>query len=456
MGGILGGGGGGGNSTTVQKADPWSGQQPYLTQQFQEAQKLYQDKTPQLDPAAYNQALEQWKTQGGLENSPTNLSINPYGNGSGGTWYQVKGDGGFSQSFADQAQAQSFIDLQKNRPDQSKFIIPGSEGSSALAPAYYPGQTIANQSPETLQAQQLAGERAMSGSPLTNAAKNYTQGLLGGDYLKPDSNPYLDGMFSNAADQVQQRVNSAFGGAGRYGSGINQEVMTRELGKTAQDVYGQNYENERNRQMQGLLFAPQLANQDYFDIGQLANVGASKDTRSQDLINSDIDKYNYNSNLPANALRNYIGLTGGNYGGTTTSSTPYYSNQAGNALSGGLLGSQLGGMIGGGYSALPWLGAGANAAGLLGSGAGIGGLLGAGLGLLSDRRVKHDINLVDNVDGLNVYSFRYLPFIDPAQHVFTGVMAQEVADKYPDAVYEQDGIMRVDYSQLPVSFRLIH
>jgi hypothetical protein len=64
-----GGGGGGGTQTTVQKSDPWSGQQPYLSQQFAEAQKLYQNKTPQYNQDAYNQALQAWEAAGGNQGS---------------------------------------------------------------------------------------------------------------------------------------------------------------------------------------------------------------------------------------------------------------------------------------------------------------------------------------------------------------------------------------------------
>lgn len=46
------GGGGGGDTTTVQQADPWEGQMPYLERMFQEAERLYNEKTPQLYPAA--------------------------------------------------------------------------------------------------------------------------------------------------------------------------------------------------------------------------------------------------------------------------------------------------------------------------------------------------------------------------------------------------------------------
>lgn len=42
--------GGGGSSTTVQKADPWSGVQPYLLQAYQDASQLYSGSSPQYYP----------------------------------------------------------------------------------------------------------------------------------------------------------------------------------------------------------------------------------------------------------------------------------------------------------------------------------------------------------------------------------------------------------------------
>ena len=43
----FGGGSQSGSTTTVQKSDPWSGQQPYLTFGFNEAQNLFDSATPQ-------------------------------------------------------------------------------------------------------------------------------------------------------------------------------------------------------------------------------------------------------------------------------------------------------------------------------------------------------------------------------------------------------------------------
>src|SRR5262245_31573306 len=51
-GGIGGGGsgGGGGTQTTIQKSDPWSGQQSYLTTAYEEAKKLLDNPAPQYYP----------------------------------------------------------------------------------------------------------------------------------------------------------------------------------------------------------------------------------------------------------------------------------------------------------------------------------------------------------------------------------------------------------------------
>lgn len=43
-------GGGGTNTNTIQNADPWSGQQPYLLDVFQQAQQQYQKQQPQYYP----------------------------------------------------------------------------------------------------------------------------------------------------------------------------------------------------------------------------------------------------------------------------------------------------------------------------------------------------------------------------------------------------------------------
>lgn len=81
------------------------------------------------------------------------------------------------------------------------------------------------------------------------------------------------------------------------------------------------------------------------------------------------------------------------------------------------------------------------------------GLLGGALA--SDSRLKENIELVDNVDGVNVYDFDY---IDKSygDGRYRGVMAQEIEADYPDAVVEMgNGFKAVDYSQLPVDMERV-
>ena len=84
-------------------------------------------------------------------------------------------------------------------------------------------------------------------------------------------------------------------------------------------------------------------------------------------------------------------------------------------------------------------------AALLGAGAQLGS---AGIGKYSDRRLKTDIELVgrNQRTGLNLYAFRY---IDGDGKRYIGVMADEVRNRYPEAVLVMDGgFLAVDYAML--------
>lgn len=64
--------------------------------------------------------------------------------------------------------------------------------------------------------------------------------------------------------------------------------------------------------------------------------------------------------------------------------------------------------------------------------------------LMSDIRVKENIEKLDTIDGINIYKFDY---INGAKNQ-VGVIAQEMQEKCPECVIEGD-ILRVDYSKLP-------
>ena len=89
------------------------------------------------------------------------------------------------------------------------------------------------------------------------------------------------------------------------------------------------------------------------------------------------------------------------------------------------------------------------------SNATMGGLFGLGgsaiqglgsLAMFSDRRLKRDIRKIgERADGLGIYGFKYC-WGGPYR---VGLIAQEVAEKYPAAVFDAgDGFLAIDYGRL--------
>lgn len=251
------------------------------------------------------------------------------------------------------------------------------------APDYYPYQTVGPMSSYTKNALDATAQRAAYGSDVTRAAQGQLTDTINGDYL--NSNPYLQGAINAAvqpitnafSSEVMPGIDSNFSAAGRYGSGLQGQAyddanaqLAQQIGNVSSQMAYQNYGDERQRQMQAMLFAPQMAAQDYIDLGMLGQAGQGYDQYNQNLINADIQKWNYNNNADWNFLNDYIGLLNGATGGSSTTTQPNQSGGVGGAITGGLGGLLAGASAG---SAIPGLGTGLGAilGGIFGAGAGI-------------------------------------------------------------------------------------
>lgn len=202
----------------------------------------------------------------------------------------------------------------------------------------YPGQTVAPVSPETGQAWAMAANRAQAGSPLNQLSKGYIGDVLSGRYLGQDA-PGL----STVLDRARDAVNATYSLGGRYGSGAHDAAVARGLGGILNDAY----QAERNRMDAAAQFAPQLAQQDYFDAQQLAQVGGQRQAHMQDLINAEIQRYNALQQAPVNELALYQNFIGGNIGGTQTSMQPVQGGSANPwQIGAGIIGSLLGTVLG--------------------------------------------------------------------------------------------------------------
>ena len=144
-------------------------------------------------------------------------------------------------------------------------------------------------------------------------------------------NPYLDAT-SNAINRQTTRayqeatapgIQAQFANSGRTGSGLyanaldqSRDTLGRSLFEGNAALYGGNYQNERNLQMQASQLAPQAEQQSYFAPSQLLNVGETFDQKSQQNIQDQFNRYNFNENTsPYDHLGRYMGYIRGNYGG---------------------------------------------------------------------------------------------------------------------------------------------
>jgi hypothetical protein len=303
----------------------------------------------------------------------------------------------------------------------------------------FPGSTVVPFSPFTEQALGASAQRAQMGSPVTQAAQGNAAATLRGDFLDPESNPWLSRTFDLAAGKMRAGLDSQFNQSGGYGGSLHEGARAEQLGDLATNLYGGNYDAERQRQMQANVFAPQLANQDYFDFGQLANVGQAYEQQAGNYLGDAMGRYDFSQQQPLNRLRDFFGIASPVAGqGQTSSSTttgPNNSNSLTNIL--------------GGVSSLAGIG---NSLGLFGGAAGAAGaaalipqmMLGAAgsasageLALLamaaSDPAMKRDIEPVDDDEILErservpAYSYRYRRELGPK---FGGLKMGPMADDF--------------------------
>jgi hypothetical protein len=196
-----------------------------------------------------------------------------------------------------------------------------------------------NQSPYTSQAQDITAQRALD----PNSAIGRAQGVLGdtisGKYLTPDSNPFLKSAVQDALGMAASTHAGQFGGAA--GANLSnsgyQESLARGLGAAATNAYSNAYNQERQNQLSSMQLAPTLG---VADATLLGGVGSQQDSLSRAQYLS-----------PWENLNNYRAMLDGNFGGTTSQQTPFFTNPIAGALGGALAGGQLAGMMGSGRQA---------------------------------------------------------------------------------------------------------
>ena len=222
-------------------------------------------------------------------------------------------------------------------PSVLPYVTYGLEQAKGLyskpGPAYFPGQTYVGPSGQTTSALGSAEAIARGANPLVSGALQQQQNVIGGQYLQ--NNPYFNQALAGAAQGATQNYNDAIKAAqsgasmaGRYGSGASADIQNRAAGTLANTLankYGelayQNYANERGVQNQAAQNAPTLSQARYQDTSQLLNLGQINEGYQEKALQSDIDRYNYEQNLPYQQLANYSSIVSGAPMGQVSTST---------------------------------------------------------------------------------------------------------------------------------------
>ncbi len=115
---------------------------------------------------------------------------------------------------------------------------------------------------------------------LIGQSQDLTSQTLSGDFLNPESNPFLEGTFNRAADLTRGRLDTEFAGAGRN-LGASAPARSEELQTLASNIFGGNFQQERGRQQAAVGQSQTLDPVNMF-INRLAGIipGAGGSTQS--------------------------------------------------------------------------------------------------------------------------------------------------------------------------------
>lgn len=323
----MGGGSGGGNTTTTQKADPWSGVQPYLTQGYQQLANLY---APGVQPHYAN------VDSGVAPQDQATLQANQYLQSRLGSMAQLGDAAGTSniamgQSAAGGAQtglgaATAAMNGLQAAGDPANNPYFQSTLDAAIRPVTqnFQEQVL----PSITQGAQDAGQMGSSRQGIAEglASRGYTDSI--GDIATNMGNQaYAQGL---QAQQAAGQLGSSIYGAGLTGLGQSQALAGAA---------------------QGALAGPATA---------LGGIGAANQQQAQSVLTDNINRWNDQQNLPYTMISDYLGLLNGASGGQTVSSqsgggTSKVTGALGGAATGAAIGSVVPGIgtgIGAGVGAL--------------------------------------------------------------------------------------------------------
>ena len=189
---------------------------------------------------------------------------------------------------------------------------------------------------------QIEGQTG-SATGIANMGAGQIGQTLSGDYLSPNSNPWLSQTAQAATQGLVNQYNTATapglmaegltaggGGPGSLGDSsaflqqqaANQYGLGTNIGNTEASIYGTNYTNERANQVSELGLLPQTQSSLYAPANNLLGAGTIEQTQAQNVLNANQQNAAQQNQYPWSVLGNFGNLfsqlTGGFSIGSST------------------------------------------------------------------------------------------------------------------------------------------
>jgi hypothetical protein len=242
--------------------------------------------------------------------------------------------------------------------DMAKYVNKGLDSGYPFPPEQLYGFT-----PDQLSGMNLARQSALNGAQdLMAPALANVSATQSGAYLTPDSNPYLAATYKAASAPVVQQFRDAtepgiqaeFARAGSFGGSAQNQaegIAQKDLGNTLQNlatnIYGGNYEQERQNQIRQQGMLPGLLNASFAPAAELMNIGGIQQQFGQQGLNTALQNAVNQFNFPFQLLSQLGAAIPTAVGGAYQSQQTGPNPNAIDPLSGGLAGLLgLGGLLG--------------------------------------------------------------------------------------------------------------
>ena len=330
------GGGGGGqpaSTTTVQKADPWAGQQDFLKTGYQAAENRLNSENPSYYPgatitpfnanevSAQNMALNYGNSgrplamQTGAENALTGeLLADPNANSVFNTTRGLGSSALESMGRSKQMSGLGIGDSYGNNPALQQMMSGSAMNNPFIAPAL---ATATGEAVDNFQNQVMPAIRSSQiqyqpgGSSRGDLVTGMAASSLTDQLANNATRAYMDAQ--NQALQQQQ-----------FGLGLSEQGRGARAGEALQQYGGaitpalQGESAITERMGAGLGAYPATMEAPFSIPQQMSSVGLGQREMAQQQMDESVNRHNFQQNIEAQKLANYMNLIQGNVGSQTT------------------------------------------------------------------------------------------------------------------------------------------